>query len=358
MKKSLGCLLISIFIFGMFLSSSHASAAKPVKLAFAVNIPATAWMVNHTILPWTKQVEDATNGRVTFEMYYSGSLLKSREVWKGLNGGIADIATVPFFLTRGLTTLTNVISLPFLEYKNAAQQSEVAWKLYEKFPEIRNEYKANKVLILFSSTPFFILTTEKRIKNMDDFKGLKLRMPGAEAIKLTLQSAGAIPVTMSASNIYPSLEKKVIDGTTCNWDLLQSFRFYELAKYYTHGPFNSGAMGVAMNQKKWDSLPKDVQDQIMSVSGLKGSRFFGENTYDKAIVPAMKKIKAEGYEMEEYSFSNEQINQWKQQFGAEIWDSWIKEAVAKANKEGYSDPKGLVQDLIATTEDLIKNYKP
>lgn len=214
------------------------------------------------------------------------------------------------------------------------------------------------MLLLYSSTPFFIITTKKQIKNMEDFKGLKIRVPGGEAIKLTMESVGAVPIGMCAADLYQSLEKGVIDGSICNWDLLESFRLYEVAKYYTFGPFNAGAMGVAMNQGKWDTMPKEVQDQIMSVSGETGSKFWGENTYDKAIVPVEEKVKSQGYEMTKYSFSTDQVQEWKKLHGEKIWDSWQKEAVAKAKNEGYSDPEGLVQKLIDTTENLIKTYKP
>ena len=358
MKKTILSLASFFLCSTIFLLNPYASEAKPIKLAFALNVPSTSWQAQHCILPWVKQVEEATKGEVTFEIYYSGTLLKSPDVWKGLNSGVADIGSVPFFFTRGLTTLTDVISLPFLEYQSAKQQSGIAWKLFEKFPEIQNEYKANKLLLLYSSTPFFFITSEKKITKMDDFDGLKIRIPGAEAVKLIMQSVGAVPIGMRANDVYQSMEKGVIDGSICNWDLLQSYGLFEVAKYYTFGPFNSGAMGVAMNQGKWNSLSKEVQDQIMSVSGEAGSKFWGENTYDKAIIPAKEKVKSAGYEMNEYIFTPEQVQKWKRLHGEKIWNAWKQSAIAKAKAERYSEPEGLVQNLIDTTENLIKTYKP
>lgn len=131
MKKSILFLSALFLFFTMFLFSAYAAEDKPIKLAFALNVPSTAWQTQHAILPWVKQLDEATKGKVTFEMYYSGALLKSPDVWKGLNSGVADIGSVPFFFTRGLTTLTDVISLPFLEYQSSAQQSGIAWNLHE-----------------------------------------------------------------------------------------------------------------------------------------------------------------------------------------------------------------------------------
>jgi len=134
---------------------------QPIKLAFACTGPPTGWLESHTMHPWFEKVTQATNGLVEFEPYYSNSLVPANGIWDGMMTGVADAGFVSFHLWPGLTTLSGVVSLPFLEYSGSEQQSGIAWKLYEQFPEIQNEYKANKLLLLTTSSPFFFLTSKK-----------------------------------------------------------------------------------------------------------------------------------------------------------------------------------------------------
>jgi TRAP-type C4-dicarboxylate transport system substrate-binding protein len=274
--------------------SSSAPASTPaqvIKLSFTCQGPPTGWIEAHTINPWIEQVKQATNGRLVFEPYYSNSLAPANATWDSMMSGVVDAGFVSFHLWPGLTTLTGVISLPFLKYKNSEQQSSIAWKLYEQFPEIQNEYKANKLLALVTSSPFFFLTNKKQIKNKDDFKGLKIRSTAGEAIWTLVQNAGATPVAMPTADIYSNLEKGVIDGAQCNWDFFQTYRLYEVGQYYFYGPFNASVVGVAMSHSAWNKLPKDVQDQLWTVCGLKGSAWWGKTNYDESEGPARQKAK-------------------------------------------------------------------
>jgi len=332
---------------------------QPIKLAFACTGPPTGWLESHTMHPWFEKVTQATNGLVEFEPYYSNSLVPANGIWDGMMTGVADAGFVSFHLWPGLTTLSGVVSLPFLEYSGSEQQSGIAWKLYEQFPEIQNEYKANKLLLLTTSSPFFFLTSKKQITSRDDFNGLKLRSTAGESIWTMIEKAGATPVAMPVADIYQNLEKGVIDGAQCNWDFFQTFRLFEVGQYYFYGPFNASVVGVAMSHSAWNKIPKEAQDQIMSVcGGLEGSMWWGKTNYDESAAPAREKAAAAGKQMIETTLTSEQSKQWMDQDGQAIWDTWITKAVDKAKKEGYENPEDLVQRLIKATQDLTQTFKP
>ena len=365
MKKLINAIIcgvgISVLSILFSLNIVHEAQANPetsepeqvYKLSFALSGPPSGWLESHSMSPWFDQVKRATKGRVIFDPYYSGSLVPANAVWDGMMSNAVDAAFVSFHLWPGLTTLNSVVALPFLKYDSAEQQSGIAWKLYEQFPEIQNEYKANKLLVLVTSTPFFILTNNKQIKSREDLKGLKIRSTAGESIWTLLKLAGATPLSMHPSEIYTSMEKGVIDGATCNWDFFQTFRLYDLGEYIFHGPFNTSVVGIAMSNNAWNKLPSDVQDQLMTVCGYEGSRWWGKTNYDESSIPAHEKIKAAGKEMKEVYMTENQINDWMEKDGQKAWDNWIEAAKKKAKREGYSDPEGLVKRLIQTTQELI-----
>jgi TRAP-type C4-dicarboxylate transport system substrate-binding protein len=167
-------------------------------------------------------------------------------------------------------------------------------------------------------------------------KGLKMRISAGESTQIMNELAGGVSVTMVGPEIYQNIQKGVADGAFVNFDLLQSFRLYEVAPYLTHGPFNSGVKGIAISLLTWNKLPKDVQDQIMSVSGLAGSVFWSR-AYDK---------------------SQAQTDQWLKTDGEKVYDWWAKRAVDKAKKGGIADADGVPKKLHDAALKITTTYKP
>ena len=71
----------------------------------------------------------------------------------------------------------------------------------------------------------------KEMKSMDDFKGLKFRMPGLGGE--VLRKLGATVVNLPGGEIFPALQAGTIDGTEWvgPWNDL-AFGFFKVAKYY------------------------------------------------------------------------------------------------------------------------------
>ncbi|SHO43872.1 TRAP transporter substrate-binding protein DctP [Desulfopila aestuarii] len=357
MKKPVSMSLSAFLLFVLVFSGvtiAKAEEKKIYKLTFATTLPAAGWGAEHTMKPWFEQIAKATDGQVVIEPYWGGALVKSKAAWDALKNGIVDIADVSFHYWPGLVEFHNVITLPFLEYKNAEHEAIVAWKLYEQFPEIQDEYKDNKLLLVYTSTPFVFVSKEKQIKSMKDFNGMKVRISGGESLKNVVEAGGGIPTTVGGSEIYSALEKGVIDASMANWDMLMSFRFYEVVKYYFEGPWNAGARGVAMSRQAWDRLPADLQEKVMSVCGMEGSRFWTRTTFDESVEPGKERVLKEGYQIIETKMDADEVKEMQALYGDKIWNVWIEAAEKKAAAEGYPDPKGLVQKMLTTTQELIK----
>lgn len=95
----------------------------------------------------------------------------------------------------------------------------------------------------------------KEMNHADDFKGLKMRIPGLGGD--VLSKLGASPVSLPGGQIYENLISGAIDATEWvgpwNDDIM---KFYEAAKYYYYpGMHEPGAMLAAgINKDFWESL--------------------------------------------------------------------------------------------------------
>jgi TRAP-type mannitol/chloroaromatic compound transport system substrate-binding protein len=117
----------------------------------------------------------------------------------------------------------------------------------------------------------------KEMESADDFKGLKMRIPGLGGD--VLSKLGASPVSLPGSQIYENLVSGAVDATEWVGPYNDYFmKFYEAAKYYyypgMHEPASQLSMG--MNKSWWDGLSKTDQALIEAACNEENSRQMAE----------------------------------------------------------------------------------
>jgi len=334
--KRLGLLSV-VFVGLLVLAFGSTAQAKTITLNMTSQNPETSWGHMHAIAPWVKQVEKATNGRVKIRVYAAQTLTKGKDAWIATKNGVADIGWCFHGYWPGLTPLADVISLPALGFRTAEEGSAILWRLYEKFPSIQREFADNKVLLLYTSTPYLLITTKKWVKKLEDLKGMKIRMTGGPPTD-EVKALGGVPMLIPMPDNYISLQKGVIDGMGAPWEAIHGFRLYEVVKYYTEVPFPAVYFSISMNKNKWNSLPKDIQDAIMSVSGLRGAKFWGRNFFDTAKQAVYEKAKQGGYPINYYSLPDKERERWLEIGGKPIWEKWVK----KMERQGHKNARAIL----------------
>ncbi len=122
------------------------------------------------------------------------------------------------------------------------------------------------VCYLFAHGPGLLHTATKPVHTLEDVKGLKIRSTGTS--QLVTRALGAAPVAMSQGETYDALAKSIVDGTLVPMEALEGFKQGEVLKYTTLTYSSAYTTGffVAMNLKKWNALPVDLQQIISEVS--------------------------------------------------------------------------------------------
>jgi TRAP-type C4-dicarboxylate transport system substrate-binding protein len=353
-KKYLGLICIAT-VFTFLLLGVHADLAsakdstKPIIFKSAKQSSEKAWPEQHAWVPWLKGIEEATQGKLKFESYFSNSLCKTPEMWRAVETGIADHAQVPHTAYPGLTPLSDVVTLPFMPFKSSAQASGILWKLYEEFPSIRAEFEPHHVTHLVVGVCTQLLG-KKLFKTIDDFKGVKIRPTGGIMAPKQLEMLGAAPIVMPGSEVYLNLQKGVIDAVVSQWDFTVGFRLYEGGHNFTYVPFNSFIISSIMNKKKYNSLPPDIRQKIDERGGLQTSAWFGEKEFDALYALAKERMNKEGIEMVEYTVPAEELEKWTSIAGKPIWDEWLKTNSSKGHPEA--------KQILERTLELIRTYNP
>jgi TRAP-type transport system periplasmic protein len=330
---------------------SPAPSPKPaatITLKYADQNPDNGWEGQNAAAPWLKQIETATKGAVKTQGFYAQSLFKGTDAWESLKAGQADFAWCFHGYWANMTSLADVMALPFLPVPSAEAGSSVFWQLYQKYPNMQKQFADNKVVLTWTSQPYFLVMKTKPVKTLDDFKGLKIRTIGGPPTE-QVKALGGIPVAMGMPDTYLNLDKGVIDGMFAPWEALLSFKQYEVAKYFTYAPFHAVYFTQAFSLKTWNSLPPDVQNGITSVSGLEGSKFWGKNMFDGAAAEGRNMLKAKNIPIEEYTMPADEIARWSKIGGEPLWDVWVKNQTDK----GFPEAK----DILADALKMLSQYK-
>jgi TRAP-type C4-dicarboxylate transport system substrate-binding protein len=241
------------------LGSSLHAAEKVTRLRYAVWFPAPH-KLSILIDQWCKDVEKRTDGAVKITPFFGGTLANPTQVYEGVLKGSFDIGTSALAYNTGRFPLTEVLDLP-LGYRDARQGLMLHNAFLKKFKPYLKEFDEVKLFFLYCPGAGLI-HTKKVVSGLEDIKGMRIRASGLNA--KSVEALGAVPVTITIPETYDALQRGIVDGLLMHTEVLQTFRLGELSKctIKDFGMANGPAQFVAMNKKKWESLPKSVQQTI------------------------------------------------------------------------------------------------
>jgi TRAP-type C4-dicarboxylate transport system substrate-binding protein len=252
-------------------------------------VPPTHHLTRDVLSVWAANVEKATNGRVKFQMLPKHPSAPPG-TFDAVRDGLVDVSFVTASYTPARHPLPLLAELP--DAGATGEINSVAYsRIHWKYLQAANEYKGVKLLGVFTHGPGQIFTISKPVRSVADLAGMKIRSGGgiSEAAAKVL---GASPFFKPASDSYEILSSGIADGIFFPLESIKSFNLDKVIKYATlfPGGFYSSSFGFFMNEEKWNSLSKQDQDAISSVSGEALARLAGRS-WDAADKVGMEALK-------------------------------------------------------------------
>jgi C4-dicarboxylate-binding protein DctP len=251
-------------------------------------------------------VEERSKGAIKVEVYPNSQLYKDKEELEALQlGSVQMLApSLAKFGPLGVKEF-EVFDLPFLfkdtDSFRAVTGGPVGQGLFQKL-----EPKGIKGLA-FWDNGFHIMSANKPLHHVADFKGLKMRIQSSKVLDAQMRALGAIPQVMAFSELYQGLQSGVVDGTEGVPSNFYTQKIYEVQKHMTLSNHGHLAYAVIVNKKFWDGLPANAR-QILEAS------IRDATTYANALAAteneqALQKIKASG-KTTVYSLTPEERAEW------------------------------------------------
>lgn len=249
-----------------------------VEITFGHPFPAEHPMAVNMLDPWMEEVEEQTDGTVTFDVHPGGAITGAPAVHENTVSGAIDMGWALHGYTPGRFPITRVIELPFL-WDSAEQATEAFWDLYEEFDAFQDEFDDTKVLALWTHDLGDLWTTDQPVRSPEDLQGLEIRAPGPEQGNL-VEALGGDSVGLPAPELFDSLDRGVIDGLMIATSGLESFDLWPTLEYGTRGSFYVGAMYAVMNTETWEQL-SDSQQQVIEDTAGRELSLTGARAYDR-----------------------------------------------------------------------------
>jgi len=178
-----------------------------------------------------KNIAEATDGALNIKVYAAGELVGAFDVFDAVSTGAADMYHSAEYYWQGKSQAFNFFTtVPF----GLTADEQMAWIYYGGGQELWDELSAR-----FNLKPWMAGNSgvqmggwfRKEINKLEDFKGLKMRMPGLGGE--VIRRLGAAAVALSGGDIFTSLQSGNIDATEWvgPWNDL-AMGFYQVTKYY------------------------------------------------------------------------------------------------------------------------------
>ncbi len=317
----------------------------------------TTWPPNFPILGegcnlFAEIVEKMSAGRMKIRVYGGGELVPALESFDAVSSGGAEIGHGAGYYWAGKVPAAQFFAtVPF--GMNAQQMN--AWILYGGGLELWEELYRDFNLIPVPGGNTGVQMGgwfNKEINSIDDFKGLKMRIPGLGG--KVFEKAGGAPVLLAGGEIYTGLERGVIDAT--EWigpfhDHLMGFN--EIGKYYySPGWHEPGAeLEFIFNKEKFEALPTDLQAIMRAAAGYVNTHVLANFEAKNAL--EMSKLMEEGIEIR--TFSDDILEQLRIFTGQVIEEAIADDPFAQRAYASYDSFRRKAKEYAALTEKSFHN---
>ena len=250
-------------IFGLLvfvLITVSLSNAKVIELSAATGLPQGPPPAK-AMQAYTDRIEEMSGGRVKFTFYYGGVLFNTEEYLSAMLGGVADLSdwwysTFPETFALNMYSQLLFLGVPSVEAANAIYRD-----LWDKFPELREEYQGLKVLVptAYAEPNRWLHTVDVGVTNTKQVQGMKMIGLTDELISW-MQELGMSPIQIPVEDHYMSLERGLVKGEITGFARAVAHGTIELYKYHTDlGPPEFSIQPLVMNSDSWNRLPADIQ---------------------------------------------------------------------------------------------------
>ncbi|MBF0164236.1 MAG: TRAP transporter substrate-binding protein [Magnetococcales bacterium] len=202
-----------------------------------------------------------TKERVKVEVYPNSQLFKDKEELEAVQMGTVQMLapSLAKFGPLGVKEF-EVFDLPFM-FDNYEQLHKITYGPIGQALLARLSSKGLLGLAYWDNG-FKQMSANKPLRNVEDFKGLKMRIQSSKVLDAQMRALGANPQVMAFSEVYQALQTGVVDGTENPASNFYTQKMHEVQKYMSLSDHGYLGYAVIVNKPFWEGLPPEVRAQL------------------------------------------------------------------------------------------------
>ena len=314
-------------------AATDASAQKRVKWKMQSAFGSTLPHLGTSGVRFEKNVAEATDGRFEIKFYEPGALVPALECFDAASKGSVDACwTTPGYHTGKIPAAAFFTTMPF----GPGFGEFMAWKMYGGGDKLRNEIYAPYGLIGFNGVAIGPETSgwfKNPITSLEQLKGMKMRFFGLGA--RVMQKLGVSTQLLAAADIYPALERGVIDATEFSMPSIdQKLGFYQIAKnnYFPGWHQQVSVNEFLVNKKAYDALPKNYKMILQLALGESVMATYAETEWRN---PVAMNENAEKYGVHNRRWTDEELATFEKAWNEVMAEESAKDPTFKKVADSY-----------------------
>jgi tripartite ATP-independent transporter DctP family solute receptor len=273
------------------------AAAQQKMVLKASDVHPLGYPTVEAVMRMGKKLEQATNGRLSIQMFPSMQLGGEKEMIEQAQVGALQIARISVGPVGTIVDELNVFNMPFVfrdvGHMRKVIDGEIGKELLDK---ISNNPQTRLIgLAWMDAGARSVYNKVRPIRSLEDLRGLKIRMMGNPIFVDTMNALGGNGIAMGMDQVYSALQTGVVDGAENNPPSYDSFGHYPVAKHYSLTEHLIIPEILVFSRRSWDALPKEDQELIMKVA--KEAQQEQRKLWDEREAQSMDKIKKAGIEV-------------------------------------------------------------
>jgi TRAP-type transport system periplasmic protein len=229
---------------------------------------------------------------VTFVMHKNSELGLEKQYFEYMAQGKAvDYAVVSPAHMSTFSRAAPFIDAPFLfrdlPHWNKVLDQDVLKPIADEIAQ-----KADVMLIGYAGGGTRNIFVNKPVKNMQELKGLKVRVQGAPIWSRTFQAAGMAPTVIAYNEVYNAIQNGVIAAGENEAAGVEQMKFYEVAPHLSMTQHAITIRPLCFSGKTFKKLDKELQAAVLKAGKEAGA--YGRQIESSEDEQKLVKLEKEG----------------------------------------------------------------
>ena len=335
MKKSYSKLTLSVAVaLGLILAFVMPAQAKKIKWKMHSAWGSSVPHLGTSAVRFSKNIKRLSGGKFTMKFFEPGALIPANEGFDATSKGSIESAwTTAGYDVGKYPALAFFTAVPF----GPSVGEYFAWKKFGGGDEIQQRIYAKHgihQLDCFAIGPETSGWFKNEITDLSQLRGMKMRFFGLGA--RVMQRLGVSTQLLAGGDIFPALEKGVIDATEFSMPAMDiKYGFYQIAKnnYFPGWHQQVSVSQLLINNDKWNSLPDQFQAMVEIACGDSIHNTYSETEY---VNPFAMVEMGEKYGVKTRRWRDDQIAEFEKAWNAVVAEDSAKDPLFKEVNESYS----------------------